>query len=169
MTLHMCERASCGGKKNTLEYLTVAQHKPGIREAVVFCQTCVIWEYFMLQEMGLARYLLCLSGVCVCVVLLENSLSGSNRASWLHAVNWVTAELNTSASAFSAASLLRQRRAGQKQSRPQIPNTQSSLGGQGQCDWCSEHKKWHFRSLPQTNMPSVIERLCQVSLKESHL
>lgn len=40
-------------------------------------------------------------------------LSESNGASWLHAENWVTAELNTSASTFSAGSvLLRQRRAG---------------------------------------------------------
>lgn len=61
--------------------------------------------------MGLASYLLCFGSVLLCFWCATGEfLSGSNRASWLHAVNWVTAELNTSASAFSAVSLLRQRR-----------------------------------------------------------
>lgn len=33
--------------------------------------------------------------------------------------------------------------------------------------WEYEHKKWHFRSPPQTNTPSAVERLCQASPKES--
>lgn len=64
-----CVRDYCEThKKGTSESLTVVQYKPGIREAVGFFVSCVIWEYFMLLKTGLAHYLLCLSGV-----LLENS------------------------------------------------------------------------------------------------
>lgn len=42
--------------------------------------------------------------MCHCFAgVTREFLSGSNQACWLHAVNWVTAELNTSASALHAA------------------------------------------------------------------
>lgn len=94
-------------------------------------------------------------------------LCGSNRASWLHAQNWVTAELNTSASAFSVASLLHQR-GGQVGNKSWTQSLNKQLGpGRAGTPWlvlwtqevafqkCASNKHAFCRGKV---MPSVSER-----------
>ena len=78
----------------------VMQYRSAIRENVVFVVRHVIHAFGNRVSM--------LSALLECCVSAE-FLSEFNRAGWLHAVNWVTAALNTSS--FSAASLLHQRKA----------------------------------------------------------